>query len=101
MSDLVRLTHRVTHVAIRVDAATAERLGAEWARGDLPPAETKPPAPPEALPEAPVEQPEPTSAPTASASRGEWAAYAESLGITPGDSTKADLIEAVKAHTAD
>lgn len=32
--------------------------------------------------------------PAKTASRGEWAAYVESLGIEPGELTKAELIDA-------
>lgn len=34
-------------------------------------------------------------APSGNASRGEWAKYAESLGIDPGDMKRDDIIEAV------
>lgn len=43
----------------------------------------------------PAAQVERAGAPAKSASRGEWARYAETIGLDPGDLTKAELIAAI------
>lgn len=53
------------------------------------------PAAPVADPESHVEVP--AGAPAGNASRGDWAAYAESLGVEPGDMTRNELKAAVAA----
>lgn len=76
----VRLQNQRTKVIVRVDEATAATLDHEW----------KPVG-------ASGAAPTPDKRPNKAATRAEWAAWASSVGIEPGDLTKGDLIAAVEA----
>lgn len=86
-----RLRNTASGVVVNVDDDTASRLWGEWvpADGDAP-ARTS-------------EATEDTSGePKGNASRAEWAAYADSLGVEyPEDAKRDDIKAAVEAHVAE
>lgn len=88
MTDLVRIVNRVSGVAARVSAESAARLARDWDAADRV-SERREPA------SAVDAEVVPEGAPSVSASRGAWASYAESLGLEPGDLTKAQIVAAV------
>lgn len=69
----------------------------EGAPADAEPADDETPEVPETEGETPEAPEVPEGAPAATANRGQWAKYAESLGIETGDMTKAEIITAVKS----
>lgn len=105
----VRIRSKSGAVAVVDEATAAAVLGDVWVRVDgaaepvaaaveapAPVTESVEPAAPE--PADPTETAAPAGAPKPSASVGEWARYAESLGIDAGEMTKAQIQEAVKGH---
>lgn len=81
---LIRFRNRKTGTSVRVDEVTAERLPRrEWERLSVAPAPvptSEPAAHDEAVPEPLAAVEAAPGAPAGNASRGEWAAYAVSLG---------------------
>lgn len=73
-----RLRNRKTGVVVNVDDGTASKLGRDWVAVEK--AATRPAV-------------EDDGTPRGNASRDEWAAYAESLGIDVPDEAKRDEIK--------
>lgn len=85
---MVRLRNTSTGVVVRVDDATATRLGSDWQPVDAPPAPVTADADAEPAP------------PKGNASRASWAAYADAVGVEYGEDATRNEIKAAVAATS-
>jgi len=85
---VIRLRNTSTGVVVRVDDATATRLGADWQPADAP-------AAPVAAETGPA-----VARPRGNASRAAWAAYADAVGVEYGEDATRNEIKAAVAATS-
>ena len=91
-----RLRNAQTGVVVNVDDDTASRLDQNWGDADTVPAPVNPAAP--GAPAAPAAG---SGGPRGNASREDWAAYADSLGVTYDPEAKREDIKEAIAAAAD
>lgn len=94
-----RLRHAQTGVVVNVDDDTASRLDANWGDADKVPVPAAPTPASTPAPSTPAPAPvSPSGEPRGNGSREEWAAYADSLGVTyDPEAKRGDIKDAIAA----
>lgn len=107
---MIRFKNQATGVVVRVDDATAARLGKEWEQVGGSRAVPAPVKTTEVDPKVSAKESAPSAdsgadvsavkRPNKNANRGDWADYVESIGLEHNDLTRAQLIELVETKEA-